>query len=125
MGRIRTLLVDDEKAFVDILAERLEVRGFETHVVYSGAEAVNFLSNNTVDIVVLDVKMPGMEGIEVLKWIRGCCQELPVIMLTGYSSERDEKEARRIGIFDFLKKPPEIDVLTNTLKKAFIMKTQC
>ncbi|QWR78020.1 response regulator [Candidatus Magnetomonas plexicatena] len=118
MDSIKVFLVDDEKAFVEILAQRLAMRKYVVEVAYNGAEAIERLKSYTPHVIVLDMKMPGMDGLDVFKWIKQHHPAIPVIILTGYSSEKEEKEARKLGVFDFLRKPPEIDVLIKTLKNA-------
>ncbi|KJR41460.1 response regulator (CheY-like receiver, AAA-type ATPase and DNA-binding domain containing protein) [Candidatus Magnetoovum chiemensis] len=118
MKPIKVLLVDDEKTFVETLSQRLKMRGFNADTVYSGDSAIEYLTAKTADIVVLDVKMPGVDGIEVLKWIKANRAEIPVILLSGYSSEEEETEAHRLGVFDFQRKPPEIAHLIEAIKKA-------
>ncbi|MBF0464533.1 MAG: response regulator [Nitrospirae bacterium] len=118
MGALKVFLIDDEKAFVEILAQRLAMRRYVVEIAYCGAEAIERLKSYTPQVIVLDMKMPGMDGLEVFKWIKQNLSSVPVIILTGYSSEKEEKEARKLGVFEILRKPPEIDVLIKTLKSA-------
>jgi DNA-binding NtrC family response regulator len=123
MKRIRILLVDDEKAFVDTLAQRLAMRNFDVEIAYDGAQAIQRLTErlkaeSRPDVLVLDVKMPGIGGIEVLRWLRGVDTDLPVLIMSGYSSEKDEAEAEKLGVSEFLKKPPEFDHLIKCIARV-------
>ena len=124
MKRIRILLVDDEKAFVDTLARRLAMRKFDVEIAYDGAQAIQRLTErlkgkeSRPDVLVLDVKMPGMDGIEVLRWLRGVDTALPVLIMSGYSSEKDEAEAAKLGVAEFLRKPPEFDHLIKCIARV-------
>ncbi|MEO5357335.1 MAG: response regulator [Nitrospirae bacterium YQR-1] len=114
----KVLLVDDEKEFVDALAMRLKLRKFNVSVAYNGLDAINSVEQLKPDIVVLDMKMPLMNGIEVLRRLKISMPTLPVIILSGYSNEADIKEAQAVGISDILGKPPEIAQLINSILKA-------
>jgi DNA-binding response OmpR family regulator len=119
MKRFKILLVDDEKAFVDTLAQRLTMRKFAVETAYDGAQAIERLKakESRPDLLVLDVKMPGIGGIEVLRWLRGVDTALPVVILSGYSSEKDEAELKKLGVSEFLKKPPEFDRLMKCIDR--------
>ncbi|SFM63633.1 response regulator [Thermodesulforhabdus norvegica] len=119
---LRVLLVDDEEEFVRTLAERLEIRGVKALVALDGGEAINFLEEGDVDVVVLDVRMPGMSGLEVLRHIKETRPHLPVILLTGHGDTRDGIEGMRLGAFDYLMKPLNIDTLMEKLFEATRMK---
>lgn len=122
---IRVLLVDDEEVFVDTLAQRLRMRDLIVDVVYNGSEALDFIKKNDPDVIVLDLKMPGLYGIEVLREIKqGKKKDIQVIILTGHGTDKDEEEARRLGGFDFLKKPADIDLLVAKIKEAFAEKIE-
>lgn len=122
---IRVLLVDDEEVFVDTLAQRLRMRGLVVDVVYSGSQALDFIKGNDPDVIVLDLKMPGLYGIEVLRQIKQSKKkDIQVIILTGHGTEKDEQEARELGGFDFLKKPADIDLLVAKIKEAFAEKIE-
>ncbi len=119
MNEIKVLLVDDEKDFVDILSQRLIMRGFSTTVVYRGEEAISCITKEYFHIIVLDVKMPGMTGVDILKWIKEKNYNVEIIMLTGYSSEKEENEIKRLGVFEFLRKPPDFNALVKLIKCAY------
>ncbi|MBS3754504.1 MAG: response regulator [Desulfobacterales bacterium] len=112
------LLVDDEEEFVSTLAERLEIRGFESKAAYSGDQALSLIESNDYDVVVLDVKMPGMDGLEVMNHIKARRPEMPVILLTGHGSTKEGMEGMHKGAFDYLMKPLDIDELISKVQEA-------
>lgn len=114
---IKVLLVDDEKQFRTTTEKILVRRGFEAILAGSGEEAVAKLVENP-DVVILDIRMPGMDGLQALKAIREKAPHLPVIMLTGHSSEPLAEEALTKGAFDFLNKPCDIDLLSAKINEA-------
>ncbi len=118
MGEIRVLLVDDELDFLETLAKRLEKRNVDVSCVTSGEEAIAHLKGQAVDVVVLDVKMPGMGGLEVLREIKKAYPLTEVIMLTGHASIEVAIEGMELGAFDYLMKPMEIDELLYKVQDA-------
>lgn len=120
--RVRILLVDDEQAFVDTLAMRLRMRNLEVDAVYDGSQALAFLLDQTSDeepdVMVLDLKMPDMSGLDVLRRVKKYYPTIEVILLTGHGTDRDADEAKRLGSFDFLKKPVAIETLLARIKDA-------
>jgi CheY-like chemotaxis protein len=112
------LLVDDEKRYVETLSERLKIREVETKVTYSGEDALGYLDNQDTELMVLDLKMPGIDGFEVLRQIKATKPEVEVIILTGQGSDFDRKTCLDLGAFAFLERPVDIDVLTETMRKA-------
>jgi DNA-binding response OmpR family regulator len=121
---IKVLLVDDEIAFVNTLAQRLRMRKLLVDTVYDGEQALSYIKEIEPDVIVLDLKMPGLHGIEVLREIKKIKREIQVIILTGHGTEKDEEEARKLGGFDFLRKPADIDLLLAKIKEAFSEKLQ-
>ena len=119
MEKIKILLVDDEKEFVETLSERIRMREHDSDVALNGEQALMKMDDDLPDVVVLDLKMPGMDGMEVLRRIRKAYPKVQVIMLTGHGSEKDEEEARKLGAFEYLQKPVEIDTLMKKVKKAY------
>jgi len=115
----RFLLVDDEKEFVQTLSERLRVREFESKIAYDGEEALTYLEKNEPDVMILDLKMPGIDGMEVLRKVKKERPHVEVIILTGHGSEKDRALAMELGAFAYLEKPVNIDVLTKTMKEAY------
>ena len=119
MKKFKLLLVDDEEEFVQALAERLKMRDLESDTVYDGDQALSFVESKEPDVMVLDLKMPGIDGIEVLKQVRKAYPNIQVIILTGHGTEKDEERARSLGAFDYLQKPVDIDNLVARIKKAY------
>jgi DNA-binding response OmpR family regulator len=121
MGKdnIKILLVDDEEDFVKTLSERIQMRALGTDVALNGEEALKLVDNEVPDVMVLDLKMPGIDGMEVLRRVKKAYPQVQVIILTGHGSEKDEEQARRLGAFDYLQKPVEIDNLVNKIRRAY------
>lgn len=124
MSKFSVLLVDDEEEFVTTLAERMQMRGLEPEVAFSGEQAIEILENSIPDVMVLDLKMPGIDGLEVLRRVKKSHPQIQVIILTGHGSERDEIAARRLGAFDHLQKPVDINDLVRIMEKAFRQKAE-
>jgi two-component system, NtrC family, sensor kinase len=116
---IRLLLVDDEEGFRKTIAKRLGKRGFVLIQASCGEECLDILDKESVDVVVLDVKMPGISGIETLKAIKQKTEKIQVILLTGNIAVSDGIEGIKAGAFDYLTKPVEIDHLVNKIQQAF------
>jgi DNA-binding NtrC family response regulator len=121
---IKVLLVDDEVDFVDTLAQRLRMRELQVDAVYDGEQALSSIKKAEPDVIVLDLKMPRLHGIEVLGEIKKSSPDIQVIILTGHGTEKDEEEAKRLGGFDFLRKPADIDLLVAKIKEAFAEKIE-
>ncbi|MBC8439989.1 MAG: response regulator [Deltaproteobacteria bacterium] len=119
MKKIKLLLVDDEKPFLDTITKRLEKRELNVSAVYSGKEALAELENNkSIEVIILDVKMPGMDGIETLGEIKKRFPLVEVIMLTGHATVETAIDGMKIGAFDYLMKPCDIDVLVTKVEDA-------
>ncbi|MGO9119965.1 MAG: response regulator [Desulfomonilaceae bacterium] len=114
----KVLLVDDEKEFVSTLAERLRLRGIQADETGSGEEALRLIDDATPQVVVLDVMMPGMGGLEVLRRVKSRHPEIEVILLTGIGSTKEGAEGMRLGAFDFLMKPLQIEELIEKIRAA-------
>ena len=114
----RTLLVDDEREYATTLSERLEVRDLPSDVVHDGHQALTFVNTSVPDVMVLDLRMPGMDGMEVLRKIKADHPGVEVIIVTGHGSDADEKQARELGAFDFMRKPVDINLLAAKIKEA-------
>jgi len=119
MDKIRVLLVDDEAAYVDVLANRLGKRGFDVKKAYTSPEALLVLRTQQFDVAVLDLKMPDMDGIEVLKIAKQVNPNLQVIMLTGHGSAAACEQGLALGAFDYLMKPCEFETLVEKIQEAF------
>ncbi len=114
----KLLLVDDEREFVHTLSERLMMREIGSAVVYDGEQALAFVEEDEPDVMVLDLKMPGIDGLEVLRRITSTHPDVRVIILTGHGSKEDERQCLELGAYAYLQKPVDIDVLTKLLRQA-------
>jgi DNA-binding NtrC family response regulator len=115
---IKVLFVDDEEDFVRTMAERMEMRDLGGDVALSGQQALEMLEDDIPDVMVLDLRMPGIDGMEVLRRVKTAYPQIEVIVMTGHGSDKDEEEARRLGAFDYLRKPVEIEDLMETVRNA-------
>lgn len=115
----KVLLVDDEREFVQTLSERLQRRKIETSIAYDGEQALEFARKDQPEVMVLDLKMPGIDGIEVLRRIKKIHPGTEVIILTGHGSEKERQLAAELGAFAYLEKPVDIELLSETMKKAY------
>ena len=123
LKEIQVLLVDDEKEFLETLVKRLVKRKLNASGVGSGEEALLALKQKPADVVILDVKMPGMNGIETLREIRRNHPLVEVIMLTGHANMEVAIEGMEIGAFDYLTKPVDMDELLYKVQDAYQKKT--
>ena len=114
----KVLLVDDEKDFVEMLALRLSELGEKVLSSYSGKECLETLEKEAIDVVILDIKMPGMGGIETLKEIKRRFPLVEVILLTGHGTTQTAVEGMKLGAFDYLLKPADFEDLTTKLEGA-------
>lgn len=119
MSEVRVLLVDDEPEFLRTLAKRLERRGLDVAVASSGAKALQSLAARPTDVVVLDVKMPDMDGLETLEAIRRDHAGTAVVMLTGHADVEAAVQGLSQGAFDYLMKPISIDELIYKIEDAY------
>lgn len=115
----KILLVDDEKDFVQTVSERLKTRNLDSSVVYNGQQALDYVESDQPDVVVVDLMMPGIGGIEVLRRIKKTHPNIEVIVLTGHGSEQEERLAAELGAFAYLQKPVNIDILARTMREAY------
>lgn len=116
--KAKVLLVDDEEDFLTTLAERLEARGLKVSTANNGENALASIEANAFDLVVLDLAMPGLDGLETLKRIKARQPEAEIIMLSGQGSIRTSIEAMKLGACDFLQKPVDIGELMNKISEA-------
>ena len=114
----KILLVDDEKDFVEMLSLRLEDVGQKVITAHSGKECLDILGEKTIDVTILDIKMPGMDGIETIKEIKRRFPLVEVILLTGHGSAETAVDGMKAGAFDYLLKPADFDELTAKIEKA-------
>ncbi len=122
--KIKVLLVDDEKDFVETLAQRLEVRDFEVRSSLSGDDALVLIQEHAFDVIVLDVLMPGKDGIETLRLIKNMRPLIQVIMLTGNTTVETGINGMKLGAYDYLVKPTETEDLVEKINKAYNLKTE-
>jgi len=114
----KVLLVDDEEEFVITLAERLQIRGIQTLTQTNGQGALDSLASEKPQVVVLDIMMPGISGMDVLRHIKQHYPEIQVILLTGRGNTRESAEGIKLGAFDFMIKPVKIEDLISKLFEA-------
>jgi len=122
--KIKVLLVDDEKDFVESLAQRLQIRDFDVTTALSGEEAVDLVREQNVDVIVLDILMPGKDGIETFREIKTIKPLLQVIMLTGHATVETAIEGMKLGAYDYLMKPAEADDLVEKITGAHHVKSE-
>ncbi len=115
----KVLLVDDETEFVQVLSDRLQARELGSHVVFNGQQALDVLIDENPEVMVVDLKMPGVDGFEVLRQTKEKNPNTEVIILTGQGSEEDQKRCMELGAFAYLKKPVDIEEMTKTMKEAY------
>jgi len=114
----RVLLVDDEVDFVEMLSLRLNEVGERVTPAYSGKKCLEILGQKSIDVVILDIRMPGMDGIETLREIKKRFPLVEVIMLTGHGTTETAVEGMKLGAFDYLMKPADFDELLQKLENA-------
>lgn len=119
MRKIKLLLVDDEEDYVRTMAERLEMRDVGSRVALNGEQALQMVQDDAPDVMVLDLRMPGINGMEVLERVKKEHPHMQVIILTGHGSAREEHEARRLGAFEYLQKPADTTRLLATVRSAW------
>lgn len=114
----KVLLIDDEVEFLDTLSERMEIRGMNVNTAATAEAAVTALDSSDYDAIVLDLQMPDMNGIEMLKVIKKSRPEAQVILLSGHATLDAGVQAMKLGAMDFMEKPADIESLTEKIKKA-------
>ena len=119
MKGLNVLLVDDEQEFLQTLSQRREMRGPNTKLALDGEEALEAVRDQEPDVMVLDLKMPAMDGMEVLRQIKQAYPKVPVVMLMGRGSKKDEEQALRLGAYAYFEKPVELDRLARAIREAF------
>lgn len=118
MQSLKVLFVDDEAELVSAVVERLQLRDIAAEGETSGAAALERIRGTTYDVVALDVKMPGLGGLDVVRRLRQDHPQLKVVLLTGHGSAEDAAEGERLGTFAYLQKPVDIDDLVAILRRA-------
>ena len=119
MKTFDVLVVDDERDFLEPLVERLQLRKLKAQGVDSAEAALAYLAGHPVDVVVLDVRMPGMDGIQALKEIKARHPLVEVVLLTGHASVESGMEGLELGAFDYLIKPVKLDELLERILEAY------
>jgi DNA-binding NtrC family response regulator len=119
MKDLKLLLVDDEQEFIETLWERLKMRDLDAKLALDGEQALEAVLAEEPDVMVLDLRLPGIDGMEVLREIKKTYPNVQVVILTGHGSEKDEEEALRLGAYAYLQKPVDLDGLVTTLRDAF------
>ncbi len=114
----RVLLVDDERDLIQTLSERLQMRDMGSAVAYDGESALQLVQDDDPEVMIIDLKMPDIDGLEVLRKVKQTRPEIEVIILTGQGSASDEAQCMELGAFGYLQKPVDIDKLSEMLKKA-------
>jgi DNA-binding NtrC family response regulator len=117
--KIKLLIVDDETQFLDAIARRLEMRDFLVSKASSGAEALDLAQREKFDIALVDLKMPGIDGMELLRLLKREHRHIEVVILTGHGSLDSAVEATKLGAFGYLPKPYEMEKLLETLREAY------
>ena len=118
MDDYRVLIVDDEEELATTIEERLQIRGIQAQTATDGETALKMIEANPPQVVVLDVMMPGMGGIEVLQRMNAQNLKIPVILLTGYGSTEQGMEGMKLGAFDYLMKPCDLNNLISKIQEA-------
>lgn len=124
VDKIKLLIVDDEIKFLDSIAKRLDMRGFEVTKASRGEEALEAARTGGFDLALVDLKMPGMDGTEVLRVLKSEHKYIEVIMLTGHGSINSAVECTKLGAFSYLSKPYELDGLLEVLRDAYETRLQ-
>ena len=115
---MKLLFIDDEQTFLNYLAKRLVLDGFDVTTTFSGEEGVDAASKESFDVAVVDLQMPGIDGIEVQKRLKNLQPNLPCIVLTGHGNVEKALESGKYNAFKFLSKPVDMDTLIQTIKAA-------
>lgn len=124
MKSMKVLLVDDEIEFVNTLSNRLGMRGIKTDVVYDGDQALDYVAKNEPDVIVLDLEMPKVHGMDVLRQLSKTNPDIQVVILTAFGTKAREEEAKRLKAFDFLNKPVNVETLADRIRGAYRYKIE-
>ncbi len=118
-NKIKLLLVDDEVKFLDSISKRLELKDFDVTSASNGREAIESAEKGFFDVAILDFQMPGMDGTQLLKILKGKHKYLEIIMLTGHATVDSAVECTRLGAFNYLEKPYDFEKLVDVIKEAY------
>jgi DNA-binding NtrC family response regulator len=116
--KTRILLVDDEDEFITALGQRLQARNLKVMTATTGERAIEIVDSQEIDVIILDLAMPGMDGLEVLRRIKSVHPEAEIIMLTGHATIGTSVEAMKLGAEDFLEKPVDMKELLDKIQEA-------
>jgi DNA-binding NtrC family response regulator len=117
MKRNTILIVDDEQKYVEMLARRLELRGLKCSFCFDGQSGIQMITDNTYDLVILDLRLPDMYGTEVLIEMKKIRKNIKILILTGHGSDEDRAQCMASGAFEFMRKPLEIERLLSIMTK--------
>jgi CheY-like chemotaxis protein len=115
---VKVLIVDDEKDFLDIIAERIGARGMDVSTASSAEAALNMIEEESYDVVIMDFMMPALDGFKALKLMKTMQPEVQIILLTGNVPDEKRMEAKALGALDVIEKPPDLNDLIQKIKKA-------
>jgi CheY-like chemotaxis protein len=115
---VKVLIVDDEKDFLDIIAERIGARGMDVSTASSAEDALNMVEEESYDVVIMDFMMPALDGFKALKLMKAKQPEVQIILLTGNVPDEKRIEAKALGALDVIEKPPDLQDLIQKIKKA-------
>jgi DNA-binding NtrC family response regulator len=118
----KILLVDDEQDFLETLSQRIAMRGIDVSSTTSAKEAIAKVVTESYDAIILDLQMPEMDGLEVLKTIKALKPEMQIIVLTGHATVKKAIEAMKLGALDLIEKPADLDTIMEKVKKAHVKK---
>jgi len=118
MTNEKVLLVDDEQDFLEVLSERMRARGMNVSTASTAADAIEMAERESYDAIVLDLQMPGMDGLEALKALKDKNPDLQIILLTGHATVEKGIQAMKLGAMDLLEKPADLETLTDRIHKA-------
>mgnify|MGYP006268894821 CR=1 FL=1 len=119
MEKFKVMIVDDEVDFLETIVKRLQARKIDVTGVESGYQALEVLDNRSPDVIILDVKMPGLDGIETLREMKRKKPLIEVIMLTGHASVESGIQGMQLGAFDYVMKPVALDELLEKIRQAY------
>ena len=119
MEKFKVMIVDDEEDFLETIVKRLKARGIEVTGAESGYKALELMDSGNFDVVILDVKMPGLDGIETLREMKKKKPLVEVIMLTGHASVESGIQGMQLGAFDYVMKPVALDELLEKVRQAY------
>jgi len=124
MKRMKVLLVDDEIEFVNTLSSRLGMRKIKTDVVYDGQQALDYVAEQEPDVIVLDLEMPKVHGMDVLRQLSKTNPNIQVVILTAFGTQEREDDATKLKAFDFINKPVDVETLADRIRGAYRYKVE-